>query len=111
MVILAQDTTYYELGLYGEPRLVKLLEERLGVVTSSLEPDTPAARLDGIVDSHSGQREDVWIGRTRADAPDIDYVAYITAPGTTAQTPLAGRIIPVEMVAAAGYDLTGSAVG
>jgi ribosomal protein S12 methylthiotransferase len=113
----------------------------------SLEPDTPAARLDGhlpdevknarrdelmavqqqiahaftqaqvgrtldcIVDSHSGQRDDVWIGRTRADAPDIDCVVYITAPETTPQTPLAGQIIPVQMVAAAGYDLAGVAVG
>jgi ribosomal protein S12 methylthiotransferase len=121
--------------------------ERLGVFPYSLEPDTPAARLDGhlpdevknarrdelmavqqqiahaftqaqvgrtldcIVDSHSGQRDDVWIGRTRADAPDIDCVVYITAPETTPQTPLAGQIIPVQMVAAAGYDLAGVAVG
>jgi ribosomal protein S12 methylthiotransferase len=119
--------------------------ERLGVFTYSLEPDTPAARLDGhlpeavkqarrdelmqvqqqiahsftqaqvgrtlacIVDSHSGERDDVWIGRTAADAPDIDCVVYITAPGTTPQTPLAGRIISVEMVAAVGYDLAGVA--
>ena len=121
--------------------------ERLGVFTYSLEPDTPAARLDGhlpeevkqarrdelmqvqqqiahaftqaqvgrtlacIVDSHSGERDDVWIGRTAADAPDIDCVVYITVPGTTPQTPLVGRIIPVEMVAAAGYDLAGVAAG
>ena len=116
--------------------------ERLGVFTYSLEPDTPAARLDGhlpeavkaarrdelmavqqqiahaftqdqvgktldcIVDSHSGQREDVWIGRTRADAPDIDCVVYITAqPG--GRRPAAGEILPVEIVASAGYDLAG----
>ncbi len=117
--------------------------ERLGVFTYSLEPDTPAARLDGhlpedvkmarrdelmkvqqaiahdhtqkqvgktlpcIVDSHSGQRDDVWIGRTQADAPDIDCVVYITAPETNPLTPLAGTIVPVQMVAAAGYDLAG----
>ena len=121
--------------------------ERLGVFPYSLESDTPAARLDGhlpdevknarrdelmavqqeiahaftraqvgrtldcIVDSHSGQRDDVWIGRTRADAPDIDCVVYITAPETTPQTPMAGQIIPVEMVAAVGYDLAGVMVG
>jgi len=67
--------------------------------------------LDCIVDSHSGERDDVWIGRTRADAPDIDCVVYITAPETTPQTPLAGQIISVQMVAAAGYDLAGVAVG
>ena len=61
------------------------------------------------MDSHSGQRDDVWIGRTQADAPDIDCVVYITAPDTNPLTPLAGKIVPVQMVAAAGYDLAGVA--
>jgi ribosomal protein S12 methylthiotransferase len=117
--------------------------ERVGVFTYSLEPDTPAARLDGhlpeeekaarrdelmvaqqdiahdharrqvgrildvIVDRQSEEREDVWIGRSQADAPDIDCLVYVTAPGTSAARPLTGRIIPVEIVAAAGYDLAG----
>ncbi|MFM8985794.1 MAG: 30S ribosomal protein S12 methylthiotransferase RimO [Planctomycetia bacterium] len=117
--------------------------ERLGVFTYSLEPDTPAARLDGhlpdeekearrgelmrvqqviahdharrqvgrildvIIDRQSDEREDVWIGRSRGDAPDIDCLVYVTAPGSSAARPLTGRIIPVEIVAAAGYDLAG----
>lgn len=117
--------------------------ERVGVFTYSLEPDTPAARLDGhlpeeekaarrdelmlvqqgiahdharrqvgrirdvIVDRPSGERDDVWIARTKADAPDIDCVVYLTAPGTSPRTPLTGRILPVEIVAASGYDLAG----
>jgi hypothetical protein len=44
---------------------------------------------------------------TQADAPDIDCVVYITAPETNPLTPLAGKIVPVQMVAAAGYDLAG----
>ena len=117
--------------------------ERVGVFTYSLEPDTPAARLDDhlpeaekaarrdelmrvqqgiahdharrqvgrildvIVDRQSDEREDVWIGRSAADAPDIDCLVYVTAPGTSAAHSLTGRIIPVEIVAAAGYDLAG----
>jgi ribosomal protein S12 methylthiotransferase len=117
--------------------------ERVGVFTYSLEPDTPAARLDGhlpeeeklarrdelmqvqqpiahghakrqigrtldvIVDRQSEEREDVWIGRTKADAPDIDCAVYITAPGSSAKRPLTGRILPVEIVASSGYDLAG----
>jgi ribosomal protein S12 methylthiotransferase len=117
--------------------------ERVGVFTYSLEPDTPAARLDGhlpeeekvarrdelmrtqqaiahdharrqvgrildvIVDRQSAEREDVWIGRTKYDAPDIDCVVYVTAPGTSAARPLTGRIVPVEIVASTGYDLAG----
>jgi ribosomal protein S12 methylthiotransferase len=117
--------------------------ERVGVFTYSLEPDTPAARLDGhlpesekiarreelmrvqqpiaheharrqigrtldvIVDRQHEEREDVWVGRTRADAPDIDCAVYVTAPGSSAARPLTGRILPVEIVAASGYDLAG----
>jgi ribosomal protein S12 methylthiotransferase len=115
--------------------------ERVGVFTYSLEPDTPAARLDGhlpeevkaarrdelmrvqqgiahdharrqvgrtldvIVDRRSDERPDVWIARTKADAPDIDCVAWVTVPGSESGRPLTGRIIPVEVVAAAGYDV------
>ncbi len=117
--------------------------ERVGVFTYSLEPDTPAARLDGhlpeeekaarrdelmrvqqgiahdharrqvgrvldvIIDRQSEEREDVWLGRSTSDAPDIDCVVYVTAPGSSAARPLTGRIIPVEIVAASGYDLAG----
>jgi ribosomal protein S12 methylthiotransferase len=117
--------------------------ERAGVFTYSLEPDTPAAKLDGhmddaekvarrdelmrvqqtiahdhsrrqigrvldvIIDRQSAEREDVWIGRSQADAPDIDCVVYVTAPGSSAAQPLTGRIVPVEIVASSGYDLAG----
>jgi ribosomal protein S12 methylthiotransferase len=144
--------TTFITGFPGETReqFAELVEfarrwrfERVGVFTYSLEPDTPAARLDGhlpeeektarrdelmraqqaiahdharrqvgrivdvIVDRPSGEREDVWIGRTKFDAPDIDCVVYITAPGTSAARPLTGRIVPVEIVASTGYDLAG----
>jgi ribosomal protein S12 methylthiotransferase len=117
--------------------------ERVGVFTYSLETDTPSAKLDGhmpeeekaarrdelmevqqgiahdharrqvgrvrevIIDGPSGERDDVWLGRTTADAPDIDCSVYVTAPGTGHDRSLAGQIIPVEIVAAAGYDLAG----
>ena len=117
--------------------------ERLGVFTYSLEPDTPAARLDGhlpaevkerrrdelmrvqqgiahdharrqvgrvvnvIIDRRSDERPDVWIGRSPGDAPDIDCLVYVTAPGSETGPGLTGTIIPVEIVAAAGYDLAG----
>jgi len=117
--------------------------ERVGVFTYSLEPDTPAARLDGhlpeevkaerrdrlmevqqgiahdharrqvgrvlecIVDGPSGERDDVWLARSTGDAPDIDCLVYLTAEGSGPAAPLTGRILPVEIVAASGYDLAG----
>ena len=104
--------------------------ERVGVFTYSLEPNTPAARLDGhlpdevkaerrdrlmalqqgiahdharrqvgrvlpcIVDGPSGERDDVWIARSTADAPDIDCLVYLTAPGSGPDAPLTGKILP-----------------
>ncbi len=142
--------TTFITGFPGEtdPQFAELVDfvrrwrfERVGVFTYSLEPDTPAARLDGhlpedvktarrdelmrvqqgiahdharrqvgrtldvIVDRRSDERPDVWIARTKADAPDIDCVAWITAPGSEHGRPLTGRILPVEVVAASGYDL------
>jgi ribosomal protein S12 methylthiotransferase len=144
--------TTFIAGFPGETRdqfqeMVDFVErwrfERVGVFPYSLEPDTPAARLDGhlpdeekaarrdelmlvqqgiahdharrqvgrtldvIVDRPSGERDDVWIARTKGDAPDIDCMVYLTAPGTSPKSPLTGRILPVEIVAASGYDLAG----
>ena len=143
--------TTFITGFPGETReqFAELLEfvrrwrfERVGVFTYSLEGDTPAARLDGhmpeeekairrdelmqlqqgiaheharrqvgrtvdvILDRRSDERADVWIGRTKADAPDIDCAVYVTAAGSEGQA-LAGGIMPVEIVAASGYDLAG----
>jgi ribosomal protein S12 methylthiotransferase len=118
--------------------------ERLGVFTYSYEPDTPAAQLDGHLDEdvknerrdtlmliqqriafarnadRVGQRydvlidrplpdeSDVWIGRTYADAPDVDAAVYVTA---NKRKLAPGKIVPVEIVAPAEYDLAGLAVG
>jgi ribosomal protein S12 methylthiotransferase len=135
--------TTFITGFPGETReqFGELLE-RVGVFTYSLEGDTPAARLDGhmpedekaarrdelmrlqqeiaydharrqvgrtvdvIIDRRSDERPDVWIGRTKADAPDIDCAVYVTAAGSE-RASLAGDILPVEIVAASGYDLAG----
>ena len=144
--------TTFITGFPGEtrPQFEELLEftrqwrfERVGVFTYSFEPDTPSARLDGhlpeeekaarrdelmllqqgiahdharrqvgrvrdvIIDRQSGERPDVWIGRSQADAPDVDCLVYVTDPEARPGRSLAGRILPVEIVAASGYDLAG----
>ncbi len=113
--------------------------ERLGVFTYSFEPDTPAARLpnqideatkeqrrealmqvqqeiafehndamvgktlDFLIDSPLEGQPGVWLGRSFADAPEIDGVAYVSE-GT--DEPLAvGQMVPCEVVGSQGYDL------
>ncbi|MEX2316484.1 MAG: 30S ribosomal protein S12 methylthiotransferase RimO [Pirellulales bacterium] len=116
--------------------------ERLGVFTYSFEPDTPAARLPEHLpeevkedrrgrlmavqqevafrwnDEQIGRRRDVlidaavpgerkaWVGRSYADAPDVDGVVYVT--GEKLAT---GSIVPCEIVARKDYDLIGVAIG
>jgi ribosomal protein S12 methylthiotransferase len=116
--------------------------ERMGVFTYSYEADTPAARIPGHLpeevkearrealmavqqenafawnDAQVGKRWDVlldapvpgeknaWVGRSYADAPDVDGVVFVTGKKLAA-----GRIVPVEIVARSDYDLVGVAVG
>ena len=116
--------------------------ERLGVFTYSLEPDTPAARLPNHLpeetkearrselmaiqqriafqwaDDRVGQTHDVlidtpvdgqpnaWIGRTTADAPDVDCVVYVTGDGLKP-----GQFVASEVVARNDYDMVAVATG
>jgi ribosomal protein S12 methylthiotransferase len=116
--------------------------ERLGVFTYSFEPDTPAAklpehlpeevkaerrerlmavqqevafawndaqtgrRLDVLIDAAVPKEKNAWIGRSYADAPDVDGVVYVTGDGIKL-----GAIVPCEVVGSSGYDLVAAAVG
>jgi ribosomal protein S12 methylthiotransferase len=115
--------------------------ERLGVFTYSFEPDTPAARLpdhlseevknerrdrlmaaqqkiafewnnsqvgrriDVIVDAPVPDENNAWVGRSYADAPDVDGVVYVTGEGLAS-----GQFVPCEVVATSNYDLVAVAV-
>jgi len=129
-------------------QLVEFVEkhrfERMGVFTYSFEPDTPAALLPNHVpaDVMEGRRErlmqvqqeiafarneeqigrtlevildqpvdgekNVWVGRGKADAPDVDALVFVTGDR---QRLKAGDIVPVEIVATQQYDLVGVAAG
>jgi ribosomal protein S12 methylthiotransferase len=120
--------------------LVRFVEqhrfERAGVFTYSLESDTPAANLPGhlpqqvkedrrqrlmeaqqgvafawseaqigrqvdvLLDQPVPDEDGVWIGRTYADAPDVDALVYVTGEGLCA-----GEFVRCEVVASRDYDL------
>ena len=111
--------------------------ERLGVFTYSLEPGTPAVKLDGhLPEAVKAERRDAlmalqqpiafehaesligyeldvlideegvggeFIGRTFADAPEIDACVRVRA----SDLPI-GEFSPVEITAREGYDLIGT---
>ncbi|MBA62531.1 MAG: 30S ribosomal protein S12 methylthiotransferase RimO [Planctomycetaceae bacterium] len=114
--------------------------ERIGVFTYSFEEYTPSSRFKGhipeevklerqqrlmeaqrevvferntsllgatiraIIDRPHPQQQDVWIGRTKADAPDIDCLLFVTSPEREFQP---GEITDIQIVASSGYDLSG----
>jgi len=116
--------------------------ERLGVFTYSFEPDTPAAKLpdqlleevkaerrerlmaaqqevafawnaaqtgrwlDVLVDAAVPGERNAWIGRSYADAPDVDGVVYVSGKGIRV-----GSLVRCEVVGTSGYDLVAAAVG
>jgi ribosomal protein S12 methylthiotransferase len=116
--------------------------ERLGVFTYSFEPDTPAAKLpdqvpdavmqerrnrlmaeqqeiafawndaqigrqlEVLIDAPVPGEKNAWVGRSYADAPDVDGVVFVSGEGLAA-----GMLVPCEVVARSAYDLAAAAVG
>jgi ribosomal protein S12 methylthiotransferase len=128
------DAQFAELaGFVREARF-----ERMGVFTYSLEPDTPAEKLDGHLpdDVKEGRRDELmaiqqqlafefteslvgyeldvlidepladgmWLGRTYADAPEIDATVYVQGDGLEP-----GQLVPVELTGRREYDWEGIA--
>ncbi|MGQ9607595.1 MAG: 30S ribosomal protein S12 methylthiotransferase RimO, partial [Thermogutta sp.] len=115
--------------------------ERLGVFEFSREPGTPADRmkehlprrvirerrerlmavqqkityqwsrnqvgrkLTVLLDQPVPEQENVWLGRSYADAPEIDGAIYVTGQGLRA-----GQFVECEIVAAEGYDLAAAPI-
>jgi len=111
--------------------------ERMGVFPYSLEPGTPAVKLDGhlsnevkearvdelmtlqqqiafdwaeqmvgyeldVIIDEPTEDSNVWIGRSYADAPEIDANIFVQGEGLEV-----GDIVPVEILQANEYDLIG----
>ena len=63
-------------------------------------------QFDVLLDTAVPGERDVWIGRSYADAPDVDGVVYVTGEGLAT-----GQIVPCEIVASREYDLVAAACG
>jgi ribosomal protein S12 methylthiotransferase len=61
--------------------------------------------LDVLIDERSGEARDTWIGRTYADAPDIDGEVHASGKGIKA-----GDFCRVRITDTMEYDLVGETV-
>lgn len=59
-----------------------------------------------ILDQPVPGEKNVWVGRSEADAPDVDGLVFVTGDQIRLK---AGDIVPVEIVASQEYDLVGVA--
>ena len=64
--------------------------------------------LDVILDQPVPGERNVFVGRSVADAPEVDGLVFVTGDK---QKLKAGDIVPVEIVAVQEYDLVGVAAG
>ena len=68
-------------------------------------------QLDVLIDSPVPGEANAWVGRSYADAPDVDGVVYVTGTGVTGVGISPGALVPCEIVARREYDLIGVACG
>jgi ribosomal protein S12 methylthiotransferase len=64
--------------------------------------------FDVILDQPVEGEQNVFVGRSAADAPDVDGLVFVTGDQHRLR---AGDIVPVEIVASQEYDLVGVAAG
>jgi ribosomal protein S12 methylthiotransferase len=64
------------------------------------------AKRDILIDSCIPGEKNAYLGRSYAEAPEIDGVVYVTGQDISP-----GQIVPCEIVAAKEYDLIAAAVG
>ncbi len=61
---------------------------------------------DVLIEAPVPDQKHAWIGRSYADAPDVDSIVFVTGKKLSA-----GKLVPCEIVAVSGYDLVAVAVG
>jgi ribosomal protein S12 methylthiotransferase len=63
-------------------------------------------QIDVLIDRRVEGEKNAWIGRTHADAPDVDSVVFVSGKKLKP-----GQFVRTEIVAVSDYDLVGVAVG
>jgi len=63
------------------------------------------SRLEVMVDQAVPQQDNAWVGRSKADAPAIDSLVFLTGNGAQLSP---GQIVEAEIVTVSDYDLIGA---
>ena len=94
------DRVPMEVAQERQGRLMEIQQK----IAFAWNADRVGTMEDVLIDSKLPEEENVWIGRTRSEAPDIDGLVYVS--GVSPEEPLeVGSIVPCEVVHSEGYDL------
>ena len=110
---LEPDTPAAKLPNHLPDEIKNARRDRLMEVQQSLAFDWCDRQIGGamevMIDKVVDADRNVWLGRSYADAPDVDALVYVTGQK---KKPLAsGQLVPVEIVGHRDYDLIAAAVG
>ena len=84
-------------------RQQRLMEAQQQIVFDRNE-SLVGSTIPAIIDRPHPSQHDVYIGRTQADAPDIDCLLFVTSPDKQLRS---GEVLDIQVAAAADYDLSG----
>jgi len=94
----------------GDPVPSAVKEERRSVVlelqagiSGSILREFVGRTVDVLIEGRSGGRSRLWVGRTRRQAPEVDGLVFVRAPGGR----LENQIRHVRITSSATYDLEG----
>jgi ribosomal protein S12 methylthiotransferase len=90
-----------------EQRRERLMQVQQEIAFAALQQQV-GRTLDVILDQPVEGEKNVWIGRSPADAPDVDGLVFVTGDQFKLR---AGDIVPCEIVATQEYDLVAVAAG
>lgn len=110
---LESDTPAAKLPNHVDPAVSEDRRNRLMEIQQEIAfrwcKDQVGNALEVLIDKAVDESKNVWIGRSFADAPDVDALVYVTGQPNHALSP--GAIVPAEIVGHQGYDLVAAAVG
>ena len=86
-------------GRRGQDRATRPVMAAQQAIASRSTRASSAATLDVLIDGRRRKAKNVWVGRTYADAPDVDGVTYVRGSGLEP-----GDLVACAIVGAEGYD-------
>lgn len=108
---LEPDTPAVSLPNQIDDQVKEARRNRLMEVQQAIAFDANASLVgteqEVLLDFPVEDQPNVWVGRTTADAPDVDNVVFVTGD----ESHRAGQFVPCEIVTTSGYDLVAAAIG